>query len=811
MSSHKKNICEIEELRRRLKETESLCQTFVQSNLYGIQEMDIYGNIIHTNSVLCEMLGYSGGELRGKQIWQLLASDSDREKLTEYLTKLTHGEDVPHLWVGRYVKKKRKKKNREIIELQQNWRYRQDEEKRITGFVSLTTDIINYKQAQRGGPQGEEERYRLIVDAVRDMVMTFDMHGIITYVNEIATEVLGYFEEEFLAMSIDDILPSEHLEKIKEELMTRYAVGDRRAVSSKAEFANRNLKTLPVEISASLIIKKESGASGILLIAHESDERATKKNEEFVRSNTEDSCRLIIENLGEMILTFDMEGRITYMNQVGEDLTGYFKDELPDMDIGDLFPPEHLESLKKRLLEDPVNENRHITIPDAEFINRELRLIPVEINSSVIMKQGRPSDILIAARDLSLQRRMEKELVKMEKFESLATLANGFADELNNHLTGIMGNIELAQMGMEPGGKPHKILSYAKKSCVNIKDLARQFIVFSKGGTIIRKIGSLAKLIKDSATGALADANVKCDFFISDDLWPVAYDEKQMNMGIRNLIINAREAMPSGGRIKVYMENVSVSEENEHTVFPVKKGNYVKISVQDQGIGIREECFGKIFDPYFSTKNTREVKGRGLGLTISYSVIRKHCGYILMDSKPGTRTTFDIYIPACIKGTPEKKKAKGKKKTKEKPDPIKGRILIMDDEEVVTNVASQMLNKLGYDVTVSKNGDEAIKVYKNAMKSHEPFDAVFLDLHVKNGMGGKETIKKLLKIDPYARGIASSGYSNDREMTDYEKYGFSGAVEKPYSMDELSFTLDEMMEQYETIEVVKAEWINEME
>jgi len=197
----------------------------------------------------------------------------------------------------------------------------------------------------------------------------------------------------------------------------------------------------------------------------------------------------------------------------------------------------------------------------------------------------------------------------------------------------------------------------------------------------------------------LAGSNVKCEFFISDDLWLVAYDEKQMNHAIKNLIINAGEAMPSGGRIKVYMENAAISEERENTI---KEGNYVKISVQDHGVGIREESFGKIFDPYFSTKNTKEKKGRGLGLTTTYSVIRKHYGYIFMDSKPGIRTTFDVYIPTFEKEALSKKKKREMKRTKGKPDPIKGRILIMDDEEVVTNVASQMLNKLGYDVTVSK-------------------------------------------------------------------------------------------------------------
>lgn len=806
-------IKETEMLRRQVSEAEKLYQTLVQTNLYGIQEVDIYGNITYTNSVQCEILAYSGGELKGKQIWQLLASDFDRSKLKEHLTKLTQGETVPPLWVGRYLKKRKKRAKAEIAELQQSWTYRQDEKGRVIRFVSLTTDIINYKQAQRGGAEGEEERYRLIVEAAGEMILTFDIYGRITYVNEKTTKTLGYFEEELLAMSIEDILPSDQLEKIEEELLNRHDDGKEKLVLHKAEFVDRNLKTLPVRISSSLIIKENEPAD-ILIIAHDLHQMVENGDEsaqaQAIPDKTKETDFLITECARELIMTFDMEGRITYVNQGGEELSGYFKEELMDMNIADLVPPDYLGQLQKKNLSESVTENREIMIFEAALINRELKLIPVEISSSLIIKDGgKPSDILIIARDLTQRRKTEKEFLRVEKFESLATLAGGFTDDLNNLLTGIMGNIDLAQINLEPGGKIHEILSYAKESCINIKDLTRQFVIFSKGGTIIRKTGSLANLIRDTANSVISGSNVASRFFIPDDLWLAAFDEKYMRQVISNLISNAVEAMPGGGQIKIHAENITIPEGSKNGILTIKSGDYIKISVRNQGAGIREEDIGKIFDPYFSTKNTGEQKRRGLGLTTAYSVIKKHHGYIDVSSVPGSKTIFDIYIPASNK---KKLPKKIKKKTKKQPVLDKGRILIMDDEDIVIDVACHMLNELGYDVAFSKNGDEATKSYQNAMSSGKPFDVVILDLHVKGGAGGKQVLKKLIKIDPYVKGIAASGYSNDPEMADFEKYGFSGAMEKPYSINELSIILNDMMEQmehFETIEVLKSDWIDE--
>jgi CheY-like chemotaxis protein len=301
-------------------------------------------------------------------------------------------------------------------------------------------------------------------------------------------------------------------------------------------------------------------------------------------------------------------------------------------------------------------------------------------------------------------------------------------------------------------------------------------LTFSKGGAPIKKTESITEVIKDSAEFALRGSNVKCEFFIPNDIWPTEIDKGQISQVISNLIINADQAMPGGGIIKVRVENLVVSAEH---ALPIKEGKYVKIEIEDEGIGIHKEHLARIFDPYFTTKQ----RGSGLGLATSYSIIKKHDGYITVESELGVGTTFYIYLPASSK------QILTKKEFEERPILGKGRILVMDDEKVVRDVTGILLKHIGYDVEFAKDGVEAIELYKKAEESKQPFDAVIVDLTVQGGMGGEQMIKKLLEIDPNVKAIVSSGYSTDAIMSNFKQYGFSGVVTKPYRIAELSETL----------------------
>jgi CheY-like chemotaxis protein len=286
--------------------------------------------------------------------------------------------------------------------------------------------------------------------------------------------------------------------------------------------------------------------------------------------------------------------------------------------------------------------------------------------------------------------------------------------------------------------------------------------------------------LRDSTVFALRGSNTKCEFDIVKHLWPVSVDIGQFSQVIHNLAINAVQAMPQGGVIRLNACNVALEARSG---LPLEAGRYVKISIQDEGLGIPQEHLAKIFDPYFTTKH----QGSGLGLSMSYTTIHAHGGYIEVDSEMGKGTTFRIYMPASHeklveKGNREELLIKGE-----------GRILVMDDDKSIRNVTEKILMELGYDVDCASDGVETIALYQEAARSGRPFDAVIMDLTIPGGMGGKETIQQLLKIDPKVAAIVSSGYSNDPIMSDFEKYGFRGVATKPYSIEKLSWVLHDVL------------------
>jgi CheY-like chemotaxis protein len=315
-----------------------------------------------------------------------------------------------------------------------------------------------------------------------------------------------------------------------------------------------------------------------------------------------------------------------------------------------------------------------------------------------------------------------------------------------------------------------------EKAALRAKDLTQQLLTFSKGGEPVKRLTQLYILVRDAALFAVRGSNVRCQFDLPADLWHAQVDEGQIAQAIYNLMFNADQAMPEGGVVFISGENVNLSAERHNTLKP---GKYIKMSIQDQGTGIRKEHLQRIFDPYFTTKH----KGSGLGLAVTHSIIEKHFGKITVSSELGAGATFNIYLPALSEKAVESESAT------ETIITGSGRILIMDDEKFIQTLVSQMLVKMGYETTVASNGAEALRLYREAMEADQPFDAVILDLTVPGGMGGKETIQKLLIIDAQVNAIVSSGYSNDPVISNYGAYGFKAAVTKPYLIRDMERAL----------------------
>lgn len=375
-------------------------------------------------------------------------------------------------------------------------------------------------------------------------------------------------------------------------------------------------------------------------------------------------------------------------------------------------------------------------------------------------------------RDISERKRAEHEVLRAQKLESLGVLAGGLAHDFNNLLTGILGNISLARAALPPGTKALERLEAAATASTRAQELTRQLLTFSQGGAPIKKIASIGDLLRDSVTFAIRGSKVRCEFVVPDNLWHVDADVGQIDQVMNNLVINAVQAMPDGGVLTVEAANLTVTGSPG---LPLKKGEYVRIAVRDTGIGIPQEYLQKIFDPYFTTKE----KGTGLGLASAYSVIRRHDGLMTVESEVGVGSVFTFYLPAtpaavAIAEEGEEKSAAGR-----------GRILVMDDDDIIRDLAGELLTMLGYEVDFARNGSEALSLYERALREMRPVDVVVMDLTIPGGMGGKEAMQKLLEIDPDAKAIVSSGYSNDPVMGDYEKYGFVGALPKPYNIADM--------------------------
>jgi PAS domain S-box-containing protein len=513
-------------------------------------------------------------------------------------------------------------------------------------------------------------------------------------------------------------------------------------------------------------------------IARAMAEEALKQSEQLYRTT--------IDSMSDFIHVVDRDLRIvlynrTFLNHISElgiesDLTG--------KDLFGLFPFLHSKARKE--YEQVLNTGKAvITLEETEIDHSsfwtETHKIPI------FDQEGRIYRIISIIRDITERKKLEEDLFKAHKLESIGVLAGGIAHDFNNIIMAIQGNISLAKLDIKPEAEVCDLLEEAEKACNSAKGLTRQLLTFSRGGTPVKKTASIQELIKDTSTFALRGSNVSYKFKAADDLSTVEIDEGQIGQVINNLVINASQAMPDGGVIRIAVENITV--EADHNL-PLDAGKYIKIIIKDSGIGIPEKNLSKVFDPYFTTKTT----GSGLGLAATYSIIRNHGGHISVDSEEGAGTTFSVYLPAS-----QNDALSGEKEVKVKETLLKGngKILIMDDEEIIRRVAGKMVESLGYSNAFAEHGEQAVELYKEEMDKGTPFDAVIMDLTIPGGMGGRKAIEKLLEIDPGVRAIVSSGYSNDPVMANYKKYGFMGIIGKPYQMEELSEVLIKVLKEEE--------------
>ncbi|OPY13005.1 MAG: Blue-light-activated protein [Syntrophus sp. PtaB.Bin001] len=487
---------------------------------------------------------------------------------------------------------------------------------------------------------------------------------------------------------------------------------------------------------------------------------------EAALEESEERYRTLFENNHTiMLLTNPENGRIIDANPAACHFYAYDRETMRRMTMSDIDMLTLDQGFWANASQCQNFYSRH-RLSDGRIRDVEIYTGPIHVDEQL--------HLCSIIHDITDRKRMEEELTRVHKLESIGILAGGIAHDFNNLLAVVMGTISLVKMIIKGDDQIFEELSRAESACIQARELTSRLITFSEGGGPLKKVQVLDRLLRESASIALSGSNVQCIFELPENLWPVLIDEGQMQQVVLHLVRNAREAMPEGGEIRVRAENVLISEDVKPAL---KEGAYVKWSVEDQGHGIPEEYRSKIFDPYFTTKPLGDIKGMGLGLAICHSIIKKHEGLISYRTETGKGTLFTVYLPA----SPEEKVL-----SHEDVDQIsagaQGKILIMDDEETVRQVMGQILTYLGFDVVTAGNGDEAVALYVEAMKKGRPFDLVILDLTIRGGMGGKVAVQKMSEIDPDVKAIITTGYSNDPVVQSFRDYGFKGAITKPFTL-----------------------------
>ena len=483
--------------------------------------------------------------------------------------------------------------------------------------------------------------------------------------------------------------------------------------------------------------------------------------------------RSFLDNSADAMFLHKPDGQFIEVNQMACDDLGYTRDELLTMSVLDIEKglskfasfSDFTDSLP---FDDSVTVEGIHQHKDGSQFPTDVRLRKFISNDETF--------VVASVRNITEKKKAEEEMLKVRKLESIGLLAGGIAHDFNNMLGSVLGNIDLANRTIDSTDKASTYLKNASNASLRAADLTQQLLTFSKGGEPLKQSANIMDIIRESSDFSMHGSNVQVNYHYPDNLWAAHVDSGQISQVIQNLVINARQAMPDGGQLDIYCENFILKQSSN--VMPMRQGHYIKIKVVDTGIGIPDTIVHSIFDPYFSTKQ----EGSGLGLALSYSIVSKHNGYITATSIQGEGTSFSIYLPVSD-GHTEPAEAIAATVNK---GPNQARILIMDDDEMIRSLCGDMLGNLGYDVVLAEDGESAISLYRQAIATKNNIDLVIMDLTVPNGMGGKDAIKIFKKLDPNVKTIVSSGYSNDPVMASFKDYGFTNAVSKPYTQDELS-------------------------
>ncbi len=757
--------------------------SIMDSTPVGIFVIDKDYNVIFWNKCLEDWTGFSKARVEGSSIRDFAPLFSDKSITSKVDTLFT---DHSHIVIT-------PKANQQIIPaLKQNGKVMAQHvsANSIKGPDDLPIALFTIQDVTdlTANIKESDTMLRLVMDSTAEAIYGIDLDGQCIFVNPACIRMLGYSNgKDLLGKNMHDLIhhtKNDGSDYPVEDCSIYCAFKEETNCHTSGEYLwKKDGSGFPSEFWSYPIWErgKVTGAvvSFIDITERLEAEEALKESEERL---------LLAQNIarlgswdwnvvtGEILWSDDMFAMFGIKKDGAEPTYDLFINRVHSDDRDEVS-----EAVKRALeLKEAYDVKHRVVLPGGEvkYIHETGR---------VYYEDDRPVRMIGVAQDITERMKTEAELHKGQRLESLGVLAGGIAHDFNNLLTIILGNISVALGEVKEGDKIHKTLEESAKASRRAGELTSQLLSFAKGNKPIKKLINYRDLINESVSLVLSGTNAASRTNINENLSNVNVDPGQISQVVNNILINGVQAMTKGGTITVSAENVDINDDVD-----VLKGSYVSLMIKDEGTGMNESVMKKIFDPYFTTKDA----GNGLGLASSYSIIKNHGGTIRVESIEGEGTTFTILIPAgsgIVKEDEDNSKVVSSGEGK--------MVLVMDDDVSIAELIELILVQHGFTVSIAATGEDAILVYKEALKGGSPFDAVIMDLTIRGGMGGRDAIGILKKLDPNICAIVSSGYSNDAIMGNFEKFGFSGSVSKPYNAKDLVNVLDEALKNKKNIKI----------
>jgi len=510
-------------------------------------------------------------------------------------------------------------------------------------------------------------------------------------------------------------------------------------------------------------------------------EIAVRKRSEAAMSESEEKYRLLVENANDAIFIIQ-DGKVTFPNPKALELSREMSIDIDRTPFFDYIHPDDKDNVlqwyKKRLKNNDVPQTCSF-----KLVNADNNQLWVELNAVLIHWENRIA-ALNFLRDITAQKKLERQFQQSQRMESIGTLAGGIAHDFNNLLMGIQGNAAVMLLELKP---EHALFEQVKsiERCVKSgAHLTKQLLGFARGGKYVVKPTYLNDVLSRTAEifgRTRREVNIHNRY--RKKIWMVSVDVGQIEQVLLNLYVNAWQAMPEGGDLYLETDNVVLDDAYaRNKPYSFKSGNYVKISITDTGLGMDKTTQQRIFEPFFTTKDFG--KGTGLGLASAYGIVKNHGGIINCYSELGRGTTFNIYLPAL------EAEAVEEEAPAEESLHGSGTVLLVDDEAVIVDVGRRMIESLGYEVLPARNGEEALRIFKN---HHPRIDLVILDM-VMPYLNGGEVFDRMKTIDPAVRVLLASGYSLNGQAENILERGCNGFIQKPFNTVELSHKIREILD-----------------